>query len=72
MVAGLDSAGLATRPGAYLATFTFRASADASGTFVVDLLHDASDPGQRTFLFPTPVGAMIAVGATTPARVTVP
>jgi hypothetical protein len=71
MVAGLDSAGLATRPGAYLATFTFRASADASGTFVVDLLHDASDSGQRTFLFPTPVGAKIAVGATTPARVTV-
>jgi hypothetical protein len=53
MLAGLDGPGVAAPEGAYLATFTYRASADSSGTFTVELLHDAADPGQRTFLFPT-------------------
>jgi hypothetical protein len=61
MLAGLDSPGVATRPGAYLATFTFQASPDAAGTFSVELLHDNRDPAQRTFIFPTPPGAKIEV-----------
>jgi hypothetical protein len=56
---------------AYLATFVFRASADAGGTFIVDLLHDDTDPAQRTFLFPTPASGKIAIDSVTPAVVTV-
>jgi hypothetical protein len=67
MLAGLDGAGVPTRPGAYLATFVFRAGDNARGTFTVDLLHDNSDAAQRTFLFPTPPGAKIEIAATQPA-----
>jgi PKD repeat protein len=71
MVAGLDTAGVETLSDAYLATFVFRASADAGGTFIVDLLHDDTDPAQRTFLFPTPASGKIAIDSVTPAVVTV-
>jgi hypothetical protein len=71
MLAGLDSPGVATRPGAYLATFTFRTSDDAAGTFSVELLHDDRDPAQRTFIFPTPPGAKIEVEAANAVLVTV-
>ena len=54
-----------------LATLTYRATKDAAGVFVVDLLHDNDDPTQRTFLFPTPVGAKIEVVSVESARVTV-
>ncbi len=37
--------------GSYLATFTFRASADAAGIFAIDLAHDHDDSAGRTFLF---------------------
>jgi subtilisin-like proprotein convertase family protein len=61
MVAGLDGPGVAAGAGAYLATFTFLASPDAAGTFAVQLLHDEAGREHRTFLFPTPAGAKIAV-----------
>jgi hypothetical protein len=69
MIAGLDGAGVATRAGGYLATFVYRASADAAGRFTVDLLHDGADPAQRTFVFATPANGKIDVVATTPALI---
>ena len=71
MVAGMDSAGVEAAGGSYLATFTFQASFDARGTFNVDLLHDAADAGQRTFLFPTPPHTRIEIERTTPAVIEV-
>jgi hypothetical protein len=71
MLAGLDEPGIETSPGAYLATFTFKASADAAGTFSVELLHDDRDPAQRTFIFPTHAGAKIEVEFANAALVTV-
>ncbi len=61
MVAGLDGPGQPTSGPAYLATFTYRSSRDAIGTFAIDLLYDDADPKQRTFLFPTPNRAKIAI-----------
>ncbi len=60
MVAGRDAAGIATQ-GGYLATFTFKASADAVGTFSVNLLYDDTDPAERTFLFPTPANGRVEI-----------
>jgi hypothetical protein len=71
MLAGMDSEGVATRPSAYLATFTYQASADAAGTFSIELLHDDRDPAQRTFIFPTPPGAKIQIESTDAAVVTI-
>jgi DNA-binding beta-propeller fold protein YncE len=61
MVAGVDGAGIAAAAGAELATFVFQASADAAGQFSVVLLHDDSDPNQRTFLFPTRADGKIEI-----------
>jgi hypothetical protein len=69
MVAGLDSAGVPAEAGAYLATFIYQASKDASGTFTVELLHDDADTTQRTFLFPTPANGRIEVTAAEAATV---
>jgi hypothetical protein len=71
MLAGLDQPGVATSPGAYLATFTFKASPDAVGTFSVELLHDDRDPAQRTFIFPTHPGAKIELASAAAAQVTI-
>jgi hypothetical protein len=71
LAAGLDGAGVQTARHGYLATMTFQASPDALGTFIVDLLHDDSDPAQRTFLFPTPAYDKIAVAGTNPAVIDV-
>jgi hypothetical protein len=71
VLAGIDASGVEAPQGAYLATLVFRASEDAAGTFTIDLLHDDSQPAQRTFLFPTPAGAKIQVQETSPAVVTV-
>jgi hypothetical protein len=71
MLAGLDTEGVETRIGAYLATFTFRFSPDAAGAFTLGLLHDDQDPAQRTFLFPTPAGAKIEVKSVIPAMIRV-
>ncbi len=64
--------GFAAAEGAYLATFTFRVSAEAAGTFVVDLSDWAlrSDLGQQSFLATSDFG-MIAVASTTPAVIAV-
>jgi hypothetical protein len=70
-LAGIDAAGIETRPGAYLATLTLRASRDAAGTFAIDVLHDNTDPAQRTFLFPTSAQGRIELRSVTPAVVTV-
>jgi hypothetical protein len=71
MVAGLDDAGVATVTGAYLATFTFTASPDASGAFTIELLHDDQDRSHRTFLFPTAAGAKIAIQSAEPVVIAV-
>jgi hypothetical protein len=53
LAAGLDGAGVAAPAGAHLATFVYRASADAAGRFIVELLHDPADRTQRTYFFAT-------------------
>jgi hypothetical protein len=71
MLAGLDGPGVAAPEGAYLATFTYRASADAAGTFTVELLHDSSDRSHRTFLFPTGANGGIDIRGAASASVNV-
>ncbi len=60
MLVGIDQLGQPVN-GGYLATFSYRVSADASGRFVIDVLHDHDDPAQRTYFFPTPQGERVAV-----------
>ncbi len=69
VLVGQDGPGSAVEAG-YLATFVFRAAKDASGTFVIDLLHDPHDAGQRTFLFATRPTERIALTAL-PVRISV-
>jgi hypothetical protein len=69
LAAGRSSAGVSTAAGAYLATFTFRATKDASGSFVIDLRR--ADAGGRSALFTTPVDQQLDISGTTPARVDV-
>ncbi len=70
MLSGLTGdSGVETLKTAYLTTFTYRVSADAIGTFVVDVLHDEAE-GDQTFLI-APGDAKIAVGSTTPAVIVV-
>jgi hypothetical protein len=71
LVVGLDSTGVKARSGAYLATVTLQAGRDAAGAFIVDVLHDESDPAQRTFLFPTPAQARIEIESTAAAGIVV-
>ncbi len=71
IVAGLDGDGSAVPLNAYLATFTLKASSNASGSFAVELLHDDGDPSQRTFLFPTAQRGMIKVIESDVVQVTV-
>lgn len=69
MLAGRALSGIRTTAGAYLATFTYAASKDAVGTFVIDVLHDEA-AGDQTFLIssgnariePTAIPAVISVG----------
>ncbi len=71
MVAGRDSSGVAVSQGS-LATFTFRASKDARGTFTVNLLpFDAGHPDQRSFLFATSPSDIIAIDGGNPLTVKV-
>ena len=69
MVAGLDGAGVNVSSKGYLASFYYRASSDAAGRFVVDILHDSTDSTQRTFLFPTAAHGRIDVLKSSPATV---
>jgi hypothetical protein len=73
MFAGMDApTGVPVDDGAYLATFTYRAPADAAGTFSVDVLYDGGTalPQDRTFLFGEYAG-LIDVISTHSARITV-
>ncbi len=70
VIVGRDDAGAEALPG-HLATFVYRASADASGTFGVELLSDVVDPTQRTFLFPTPAQGRIEITSGRQAHVTI-
>ncbi len=71
MLAGLYEVGVgaATDADGYLATFTYRATPDAVGVFVVDVLHDES-AGDQTFLI-APLAEKIAISETKPAVITV-
>jgi hypothetical protein len=62
MVAGLEAAGVEARAGSYLATFTWRATPKAAGTFVIELLHGGPVRENRTFLFPTSASEKIEIG----------
>jgi hypothetical protein len=68
MVAGLDTTGRAVGAG-YLATFVFRATPDAAGSFVIELLHDDDVAEHRTFLFPTPAQGRIVLERTPPLEI---
>ncbi len=70
MVVGLDTAGMQVEPG-YLATFTYQVNKHAAGAFVIEVLHEDSDPAQRTYLFPTTPGDRIEITRATPAVVKV-
>jgi hypothetical protein len=70
MVAGLDGSGITSEPHAYLATFVYRASANAKGRFTVELLLGGdSDRSCRTFLFPTPAAGRIELAQLKPTVV---
>ncbi len=71
LIVGQDSPGIAVEGGAYLATFVLRATDDAAGRFLVELLADASDPALRTFLFGKRGDGGIKVGASDGVPVTV-
>ena len=71
MPAGIDTAGISIPAGTYLATFTYRAGRETGGKFVVDLLHDDTNPGQRTFLLGTPANGKVAITRVRPAVIEV-
>jgi hypothetical protein len=71
MVAGLNTDGVPAPSGAYLATFTYRASKDAAGTFTIEILADPQNAAQRTVLFPTPADGWVNVESTSSALVEV-
>ncbi len=64
VLVGRDGDGIGVAPGT-LATFVYKASAAVAGRFVVELLHDANDVDQRTYLFPTASGDRIALTSNT-------
>jgi hypothetical protein len=65
MLAGLDVGSKATSNESYLATFIYEVSKDASGSFVIDVLHDEANEDQ-TFLVAGSNGK-IDVRSTAPA-----
>ncbi len=65
MVVGLYTGGIAVDAG-YLATLTFRASDDATGRFLIELLTDFSASKERTILFPSSSLEHIRVEPTKP------
>ena len=71
MAAGLDSAGIPAPAGAYLATFTYRASRDAQGSFAFELLADPVNAEHRTFLFSIVLSSNPVVVAPSAVRVDV-
>ncbi len=71
VMAGLDTPGGPAVADTVLATFTFKASADARGVFLIDLENDPLDPTARTFLFPTAPYARIEIASTSPAVISI-
>ncbi len=71
VVVGTDQPGVKLAANTYLATFTYRASADARGTFVIDILADQDDAAQRTFIFPSPSNGRVNIEKTAPAVIEV-
>ncbi len=71
MLAGTTQEGVRTPANAYLATFTYRASPNAAGRFVVDVLVDDPAGLGRTFLTPTKAGTKIEVTSVRAATITV-
>jgi hypothetical protein len=71
MAAGLDSPGIPAAAGAYLATFTYRASRDAEGTFAIELLAERGNAEHRTFLFSTVLSSSPTVLGPVPVRLQV-
>jgi cysteine-rich repeat protein len=69
MLSGTDAAGQQAAAMGYLATFTYRASADATGTFVVDIAHNEATEDQ-TFLISGYTNKVDVLG-TQPAVITV-
>ncbi len=70
MLSGLFTGKVATKRMRYLATFNYRASPDAVGTFVVDFAHDEANGGQ-TFLVGAEQTDKIEIVHTSPAAITV-
>ncbi len=66
----LGSEAVATAGKGYLATFTYRASDDALGTFVIDLVHN-NVPADQTFLIGAEDRDVIQITSKTPAVVVV-
>ncbi len=69
MFCALQAGGVITRGDRYLATYIYRATADASGVFVVDVLHDAFQLDQ-TFLIAS-FSERIAVASSVPGVIVV-
>ncbi len=70
MLSGLFTGNVPTKHMRYLATFTYRASKAASGTFVIDVAHDENG-GSQTLLVGAKQTDKIEVTGMTPAVVTV-
>ncbi len=70
VLAGRDTPGVPVEAG-YLATFTYRASKDARGSFAIDVLADPDAADHRTYLFPTVPDARIAIEAERGVRIDV-
>ncbi len=68
MLSGLYDGHVEATGRVYLATFTYRVSNDARGTFVIDVIHDAT-PQSQTFLVGPSQTDEIEVEQTTPAVV---
>ncbi len=69
MVAGRDNPGQTVDAGDYLATFVFRASKDAAGTFAVDIMNPTDGANYRSYLFPSGATDVILITETTPALI---
>ncbi len=70
MLAGLFGRSVTPPRNGYMATFTYRASTDAAGTFVVDIMHDDANWDQ-TFLVGAELTDKIELRATTPAAIAI-
>lgn len=72
LLAGVDTVPAGTPAGSYLATFTYRASPDAAGTFLIEFRVSSQRirPQERTFLFEAQARP-VQVSTVLPAAITV-